>query len=60
MAFGAAIAERFGWRIPFIAVGAIGIVTALVVSLALTVGVSCVTPKTPRGIIETWFGLGKA
>lgn len=36
------------------------IVTALVVSLALTVGVSAVTPKTPRGIIETWFGLGKA
>ncbi|WP_428683199.1 spinster family MFS transporter [Sphingopyxis sp.] len=33
VAFGAAIAERFGWRIPFIAVGAIGIVTALVVWL---------------------------
>lgn len=29
VAFGAAIAERFGWRIPFIAVGSIGIVTAL-------------------------------
>ncbi len=31
VAFGAAIAERFGWRIPFIAVGVIGIVTALLV-----------------------------
>lgn len=35
VAFGAAIAERFGWRIPFIAVGAIGIVTALVVWLTI-------------------------
>ena len=35
VAFGAAIAERFGWRIPFIAVGAIGIVTALVVWLTV-------------------------
>ena len=33
VAFGAAIAESFGWRIPFIIVGAIGIVTALVVWL---------------------------
>lgn len=33
VAFGAAIAERFGWRIPFIIVGAIGIVTALIVWL---------------------------
>jgi len=35
VAFGAAIAGRFGWRIPFIAVGAIGIVTALVVWLTV-------------------------
>ena len=35
VAFGAAIAERFGWRIPFIAVGAIGIVTALIVWLTV-------------------------
>ncbi|RYD40791.1 MAG: MFS transporter [Sphingomonadales bacterium] len=35
VAFGAAIAERFGWRIPFIAVGVIGIVTALVVWLTV-------------------------
>ncbi|MBE1527157.1 putative MFS family arabinose efflux permease [Sphingopyxis sp. OAS728] len=35
VAFGAAIAERFGWRIPFIAVGAIGIVTALAVWLTV-------------------------
>ncbi|KQN25508.1 MFS transporter [Sphingomonas sp. Leaf33] len=28
VAFGAAIAERFGWRMPFIVVGGIGIVTA--------------------------------
>jgi predicted MFS family arabinose efflux permease len=35
VAFGAAIAERFGWRIPFIAVGAVGIVTALVVWLTV-------------------------
>lgn len=31
VAFGASIAERFGWRVPFIVVGAIGIVTALIV-----------------------------
>ncbi|MGN6689734.1 MAG: spinster family MFS transporter, partial [Sphingopyxis sp.] len=35
VAFGAAIAERFGWRIPFIAVGVIGIVTALLVWLTV-------------------------
>ncbi|MEG3179054.1 spinster family MFS transporter [Sphingomonas sp. LT1P40] len=35
VAFGAAIAERFGWRIPFIVVGAIGIVTALIVWLTV-------------------------
>ncbi len=35
VAFGAAIAERFGWRIPFIAVGVIGIVTALIVWLTV-------------------------
>lgn len=35
VAFGAAIAEQFGWRIPFIAVGAIGIVTALAVWLTV-------------------------
>ena len=35
VAFGAAIAERFGWRIPFIVVGAIGIVTALLVWLTV-------------------------
>lgn len=33
VAFGAAIAERFGWRMPFIVVGAIGVVTALLVWL---------------------------
>ena len=32
------------------------IVVSLVVSLALTVGVSLMTPKTPKGIIMTWFG----
>ncbi len=35
VAFGAAIAERFGWRVPFIAVGTIGIVTALAVWLTV-------------------------
>jgi predicted MFS family arabinose efflux permease len=35
VAFGAAIADQFGWRIPFIVVGAIGIVTALVVWLTV-------------------------
>ncbi|MCP3731073.1 MFS transporter [Sphingomonas sp. MG17] len=35
VAFGAAIAARFGWRVPFIAVGAIGIVTALLVWLTV-------------------------
>lgn len=35
VAFGAAVAERFGWRIPFIAVGAIGIVTAVIVWLTV-------------------------
>ncbi|NLB84052.1 MAG: hypothetical protein GX791_07380 [Synergistaceae bacterium] len=30
---------------------------SLVASLALTVGVSMVTPKTPRSIIQTWFGV---
>lgn len=35
VAFGAAIAERFGWRIPFIAVGVIGVVTALLVWLTV-------------------------
>lgn len=33
VAFGASIAERFGWRMPFIIIGAIGIVTAGVVWL---------------------------
>ena len=33
VAFGATIAERFGWRTPFIVVGVIGIVTAIVVKL---------------------------
>jgi len=35
VAFGAAIAEHFGWRIPFIAVGAVGIATALIVWLTI-------------------------
>lgn len=35
VAFGAAIATQFGWRIPFIAVGAIGIVTAIAVWLTV-------------------------
>jgi len=35
VAFGAAIAEHFGWRIPFIAVGVIGVVTALLVWLTV-------------------------
>lgn len=35
VAFGAAVAERFGWRIPFIAVGAVGIVTAVIVWLTV-------------------------
>ena len=33
VAFGAVIAERFGWRLPFIIVGVIGIVTAVFVWL---------------------------
>lgn len=33
VAFGAAIAERFDWRMPFIVVGAIGIVTAIFVAV---------------------------
>ncbi len=35
VAFGAAVADQFGWRIPFIVVGAIGIVTALIVWLTV-------------------------
>ncbi|SEH19655.1 Predicted arabinose efflux permease, MFS family [Sphingopyxis sp. YR583] len=35
VAFGAAIAESFGWRIPFIAVGVIGVITALLVWLTV-------------------------
>ncbi len=35
VAFGATIAERFGWRMPFIVVGAIGIVTAILVKLLI-------------------------
>ncbi len=35
VAFGAAVAQRFGWRMPFIVVGAIGIVTALLVWLLI-------------------------
>lgn len=31
VAFGASVAERFGWRMPFIVIGAIGIVAALLV-----------------------------
>ncbi|QNE33539.1 MFS transporter [Sphingomonas sp. NBWT7] len=33
VAFGAAIAQRFGWRMPFIVIGAIGVVTALLLRL---------------------------
>ncbi len=36
VAFGATIAQRFGWRMPFIVVGVIGIVTALLVKLVVT------------------------
>ena len=35
VAFGATIAERFGWRAPFVVVGAIGVVTAVLVRLIL-------------------------
>ncbi|MHA6722392.1 spinster family MFS transporter [Sphingomonas sp. RS2018] len=35
VAFGAAIAAEFGWRMPFIVVGCIGIVTAIVVKLLI-------------------------
>ncbi|ODP39019.1 spinster family MFS transporter [Sphingomonas turrisvirgatae] len=35
VAFGAAIAARFGWRMPFIVVGAIGVVTAVLVWLTV-------------------------
>jgi len=35
VAFGAAIAERFDWRMPFLIIGAVGIVTALLVRLLL-------------------------
>ena len=34
-----------------------GIFISLLVSLVLTAGVSLFTPKTPRGIIQTWFGV---
>jgi len=35
VAFGAAIAESYGWRMPFIVVGVIGIVTALLVRFVI-------------------------
>ncbi|WP_423605324.1 spinster family MFS transporter [Sphingomonas sp. MS122] len=35
VAFGAAVAERFGWRMPFIIVGAVGVVAALLVWLLI-------------------------
>lgn len=35
VAFGALIAEHFGWRMPFIIIGAIGIVTALLLRLLM-------------------------
>ena len=35
VAFGAAIAEAYGWRMPFIVVGVIGIVTALLVRFVI-------------------------
>lgn len=44
--------------LPFsITFGMHAIVVSLIVSLVLTVGVSCITPKTPRGIIRVWFGV---
>jgi sodium/pantothenate symporter len=42
-----------------IQMGMAPIVVCMAVSLVLTVGVSLVTPKTPRHIIETWFGMPK-
>jgi len=39
-----------------ITMGMNAIVTALIISGALTISVSIVTPKTPKGIIMTWFG----
>ncbi|MFP4481198.1 MAG: sodium/pantothenate symporter [Thermovirgaceae bacterium] len=39
-----------------ISMGMNAIVVSLLVSLVLTVGVSLVTPKSPKGIIMTWFG----
>lgn len=35
VAFGASVAERFGWRMPFIVIGLVGIVTALLVWLCI-------------------------
>lgn len=35
VAFGASVAERFGWRMPFVIIGVIGIVTALLVRLLI-------------------------
>lgn len=35
VAFGALIAEHFGWRMPFVIIGAIGIVTALLLRLLM-------------------------
>ncbi|RHW19485.1 MFS transporter [Sphingomonas gilva] len=35
VAFGAAVAERFGWRMPFIIIGAVGVVTAVLVWLTV-------------------------
>jgi sodium/pantothenate symporter len=39
-----------------ITMGMHAVVVALLVSGILTVGVSLITPKTPKGIIMTWFG----
>ncbi|MBA1334572.1 MAG: hypothetical protein HPY66_2421 [Firmicutes bacterium] len=39
-----------------ITMGMHAIVVSLLVSGILTIGVSLVTPKTPKGIIMTWFG----
>lgn len=39
-----------------ITMGMHAVVVSLLVSGALTVGVSLATPKTPKGIIMTWFG----
>ena len=43
--------------LPFdISMGMHPVAVSMLVSLALLIGVSLLTPKPPKGIIMTWFG----